>query len=81
MDDLALARILHVVAVLMWIGGVGFVTLVVIPALRRLYPGQAAGRLSRDRGSVCPAGAALGAACRGKRAVDDLARRDVGPLC
>src|SRR5690606_2331295 len=38
MDDLAPARILHVVAVLMWSGGVGFVTLVVIPALGRVYP-------------------------------------------
>ncbi|WP_199262607.1 hypothetical protein [Paracoccus binzhouensis] len=38
MDDFTLARIVHVVAVLMWIGGVGFVTLVVIPAIRRLHP-------------------------------------------
>lgn len=33
MDDLALARTLHVVAVLFWIGGVGFVTLVLMPSL------------------------------------------------
>lgn len=34
MDDFALARIVHVVAVLFWIGGVGFVTWVVMPAIR-----------------------------------------------
>lgn len=34
MDDLALARAVHVVAVLFWIGGVGFVTWVMMPALQ-----------------------------------------------
>lgn len=34
MDDLALARAVHVIAVLFWIGGVGFVTWVVMPALK-----------------------------------------------
>lgn len=33
MDDLILARIIHVGAVLFWIGGVGFVTWVLMPAL------------------------------------------------
>jgi len=36
MDDLAFARSLHVVAVILWIGGVGFVTTVLLPAIRRL---------------------------------------------
>lgn len=35
MDDFTIARIVHVVAVLMWIGGVAFVTTVVFPAIRR----------------------------------------------
>jgi uncharacterized membrane protein len=35
MDDMALARVLHVIAVLFWIGGVGFVTLIVLPWVRR----------------------------------------------
>ncbi|MBK6707874.1 MAG: hypothetical protein IPG54_10500 [Sphingomonadales bacterium] len=35
MDDFTIARIVHVVAVLMWIGGVAFVTTVVMPAIRR----------------------------------------------
>ena len=36
MDQLAIARALHVLAVVMWIGGVGFVTTVLLPAVRRL---------------------------------------------
>lgn len=38
MDDLALARVLHVLAVVLWIGGVGFVTTVAMPAIRAGYP-------------------------------------------
>ena len=34
MDDLVLARAIHVIAVLFWIGGVGFVAWVVMPAIR-----------------------------------------------
>ena len=34
MDDLVLARAIHVTAVVFWIGSVGFVTWVVMPALR-----------------------------------------------
>jgi uncharacterized membrane protein len=36
-DDLTLARVFHVVAVTMWIGGVAFVTTAVMPAMRRLH--------------------------------------------
>ncbi|MEO7008393.1 MAG: hypothetical protein ABI156_04520 [Caldimonas sp.] len=36
MSDLALARTLHVVGVVLWIGGVAFVTLVLLPGLRDL---------------------------------------------
>ena len=39
MDDyqtLVLARVLHVLGVVLWIGGVAFVTTVLIPSLRRL---------------------------------------------
>lgn len=35
MDDFTIARIIHVVAVLMWIGGVAFVTTVIMPSIRR----------------------------------------------
>ncbi|KKW90381.1 hypothetical protein [Sphingobium chungbukense] len=34
MDDIVIARALHVVAILMWIGGVAFVTCVVMPSIR-----------------------------------------------
>ena len=36
MNEVAIARALHVLAVVLWIGGVGFVTTVLIPAVRRL---------------------------------------------
>jgi len=42
MDDLIIARIVHVVAVLFWIGGVAFVTTVVMPSIRK-------GFLSEDK--------------------------------
>ncbi|GAA4772169.1 hypothetical protein GCM10023219_19030 [Stakelama sediminis] len=34
MDDVTIVRALHVLAVLLWIGGVAFVTLVVMPSIR-----------------------------------------------
>lgn len=36
MDEVAIARALHVLAVVLWIGGVAFVTTVLLPAARRL---------------------------------------------
>lgn len=38
MDDFILARVIHVASVLFWIGGVAFVTLVVMPSIRALHP-------------------------------------------
>lgn len=35
MDDFTIARVVHVLAVLLWIGGVAFVTTVALPAVRR----------------------------------------------
>ncbi|MGH7092513.1 MAG: hypothetical protein ACREFB_03125 [Stellaceae bacterium] len=35
MDDMALARVLHVLAIVIWIGGVAMVTTIVLPAIRR----------------------------------------------
>lgn len=43
MDVLVLARVLHVLAVVHWIGGVAMVTLVILPQLRAL---PAAGRIA-----------------------------------
>lgn len=36
MDDLLLARLLHVLAIVVWFGGIAFVTLVVLPRARAL---------------------------------------------
>jgi uncharacterized membrane protein len=38
MTDFILMRALHVVAVVLWIGGVGMVTTVLLPAIRQSYP-------------------------------------------
>ena len=35
-DSLVIARVLHVIGVVLWIGGVAFVTTVVLPAVRRI---------------------------------------------
>lgn len=35
-DEAAIARAVHVIGVVLWIGGVGFVTTVLLPAVRRL---------------------------------------------
>ena len=45
MDDFTLARIVHVAAVLFWIGGVAFVTWVVMPAIR--HSERASDRLAK----------------------------------
>ncbi len=51
MDDVAFARALHVFGVVLWIGGVGFVTTVLLPALRRLPDaGQAFGHFEAFEG-------------------------------
>jgi uncharacterized membrane protein len=38
MMDMVIARALHVLCVVLWIGGVGFVTTALLPAVRRLKP-------------------------------------------
>jgi len=40
MNDVTVARALHVVGVVLWIGGVGFVTTVLLPAVRRMKDPQ-----------------------------------------
>ena len=39
--DIVVARIIHVLAVVLWIGGVAFVTTVLFPAIRRSQPPEA----------------------------------------
>ena len=38
MSGFAIARVLHVLAVVLWIGGVGMVTTILLPAIRKSYP-------------------------------------------
>lgn len=55
MDDFTIARIIHVVAVLLWIGGVAFVTTVVIPTIRQLHaPGARLAEFHRLEGRFAP---------------------------
>jgi uncharacterized membrane protein len=35
MDELVIARAIHIVGVVLWIGGVAFVTTVLLPGVRR----------------------------------------------
>ena len=48
MDDFTIARVVHVASVLLWIGGVAFVTMVAMPAIRR--QSRAEDRLSAFHG-------------------------------
>lgn len=41
MEAWAIARVLHVIGVVLWIGGVAMVTLILLPAVRRLQAGDA----------------------------------------
>ena len=81
MDDIALARALHVLAVVHWIGGVAFVTLVVLP-LAALRPSAQEGlRAVRGRGAALRrAGPYFNSAGRRRRPVDDLADGPLGTL-
>ena len=36
MEHFTLARVIHIVAVVLWIGGVGMVTTVIIPAVKKM---------------------------------------------
>lgn len=40
MTEVVLARALHVLAVVLWIGGVGMVTTVLLPSIRRSWPAE-----------------------------------------
>jgi uncharacterized membrane protein len=55
MDDIAVARIVHLLAVLLWIGGVGFVTTVAMPSIRKAHPpGDRLAAFHRFEGRFAP---------------------------
>jgi len=61
MDDFILTRVVHVIAVLLWIGGVAFVKLALMPVIRvsSAYP-----CVPRHRAALFGAGQAVGPAGR-----------------
>ncbi|MGC1271136.1 MAG: hypothetical protein WA842_11145 [Croceibacterium sp.] len=54
MLDFALAHAVHVLSVILWIGGVGFVTLVLIPALGRTEEATRMARFQELEGRFAP---------------------------
>lgn len=55
MDDFTIARALHVLAVVMWIGGVAFVTTIVMPFIRRSStPAERLASFHRIEGRFAP---------------------------
>ena len=55
MDGFILARMIHVVSVLFWIGGVAFVTLVVMPSVRNRHaPDERLAAFHRIEGRFAP---------------------------
>ncbi|HEY9091938.1 hypothetical protein [Parasphingorhabdus sp.] len=40
MDDYTIARVIHVASIVLWMGGVAFVTMVAMPAIRRQSEGE-----------------------------------------
>ena len=52
MDDVTIARAFHIVFVVAWIGGVGFVTTVLLPAVRSLNLPTARIELGDDRAAI-----------------------------
>jgi len=51
MDDFLLARIVHVLGVVLWIGGVAFVTMVLLPGMKRIgAPGERVALFERMEG-------------------------------
>lgn len=55
MTDVILARALHVLAVLLWIGGVAFVTIVVMPSIRQHHaPDERLAAFHRIEGRFAP---------------------------
>jgi len=55
MDDIIIARAIHILSVLFWIGGVAFVTLVVMPSIRGSFaPDDRLAAFHRIEGHFAP---------------------------
>ena len=78
MDPAIVARALHVLGVVLWIGGVAFVTTVLLPSVRRLKsPEERVAFFEVHRGPLCVAGPRHDAAGRRDRLPPD---RGLGSL-
>jgi len=62
MDHAIVARALHVLGVVLWIGGVGFVTSVLLPAVRRMKTAD-----ERYAGNLWQRFASAAYRCRGRK--------------
>lgn len=81
MDDFAIARVVHVIAIIAWIGGVAFVTLVIMPMLTASeWPNSRLARFAQIEGGFAWAGPRLGTAGRSERVLDGLVRRSLEPV-
>lgn len=54
MDDLTIARMVHVLAIVCWIGGVAFATTVVIPSVKGLPPSERLAAFHRIENRFAP---------------------------
>jgi|AutmiccommuBRH21_1029487.scaffolds.fasta_scaffold00020_123 hypothetical protein len=79
MDDLTLARAIHVAAIVHWIGGVSFVTLVFLPGVRNLAEPQGS-PVQAGRRRFFPAGEDFRNAGRADRLLHDPPSVRVGPF-
>jgi uncharacterized membrane protein len=80
MDAYVLARVLHVLAVVHWIGGVAMVTLVILPQMRALPACRPDRDVRAAGGPVRRAGEAVDAGCRAFGPVDAVADRRLGAV-
>lgn len=54
MIEMGLARVLHVVGVVLWIGGVAMVTTVILPAVKRLASADTESHCSKASSTALP---------------------------
>ena len=54
MDDLTIARMIHILAVICWIGGVAFATTVVIPSVKALPSSERLTAFHRNESRFAP---------------------------
>lgn len=79
-ETAALARAIHVLALVHWIGGVAIVTTIVLPAARKLPDASAAIGIRKLRAAIFRSGPNFDSTRRLVRLVYALRIRRLGPL-